>query len=63
MIVLGDFNTTRNTGGTDQPFRDRGWRVAVDEPTNLGGSEVLDNVVFDPGPVREWSGPGGRGAV
>jgi endonuclease/exonuclease/phosphatase family metal-dependent hydrolase len=59
VIVLGDFNTTRRRGGTMAPFRDNRWQPLIDQPTNLGDSRILDNLVIDPRHVAEWSGRAG----
>ena len=59
VIVLGDFNTTRRTGGTLTPFESRGWLVLNEEPTNLGDDEILDNFVIQPDYTGEWSGTSG----
>ena len=59
VIILGDFNTTRRVGGTLTPFESRGWLALNDEPTNLGDSEILDNLVIQPDATREWSGISG----
>ena len=47
VIVLGDFNTTRRYDNSVTPFASRGWVVSIDEPTNLGDGNVLDNVLWD----------------
>ncbi len=59
VIVLGDFNTTTRRGGSLAPFEANGWLAAIDAPTNLGGTETLDNLVFDPSRVTEWTGAAG----
>ena len=59
VIVLGDFNTTTRRGGSLAPFEENGWLAAIDAPTNLGGTETLDNLVFDPRRTREWTGDAG----
>lgn len=59
VVVLGDFNTTSRRAGSLAPFEQRGWTAAIDEPTNLNGDDVLDNLVFDADELSEWTGHAG----
>jgi endonuclease/exonuclease/phosphatase family metal-dependent hydrolase len=58
VIVLGDFNEMR-TGGNLPIFETMGWQRLNREPTNLGSSEVFDNLVIDPKYTREYAGASG----
>lgn len=58
VVVLGDFNEMR-AGGNLQIFESMGWTRLNREPTNLGSSEVFDNVLIDPRPTREYAGTSG----
>jgi len=58
VIVLGDFNEMR-AGGNLQIFETMGWERLNREPSNLGSSEVFDNLLIDPKYTREYAGTAG----
>ena len=55
VIVLGDFNEMRSSGNLGL-FENEGWVRLNQEPTNLGSSEVFDNILIDPTHTREFAG-------
>ena len=55
VIVLGDFNEMR-AGGNLQIFETMGWERLNREPSNLGSTEVFDNLLIDPKYTREYAG-------
>ncbi|HYE17310.1 MAG TPA: endonuclease/exonuclease/phosphatase family protein [Tepidisphaeraceae bacterium] len=58
VIVLGDFNEMRASGNLPQ-FEAAGFAKLNAEPTNLGSTEVYDNVLIDRRPTREFAGAAG----
>ncbi|HSI37169.1 MAG TPA: endonuclease/exonuclease/phosphatase family protein [Tepidisphaeraceae bacterium] len=58
VIVLGDFNEMRASGNLPQ-FEAAGFSKLNAEPTNLGSTEVYDNVLIDRRWTREFAGAAG----
>jgi len=58
LIVLGDFNEFRS-GGNLHYFDNMGWSRLIAEPTNLGSTEVYDNLLINRGFTREYAGRSG----
>jgi endonuclease/exonuclease/phosphatase family metal-dependent hydrolase len=58
VIVLGDFNEQHQRPNL-QMFEEWGWKKLNDQTTNLGSSEVYDNILIDPKFTREWTGQAG----
>jgi len=58
VIVLGDFNEQHRIGNLHY-FDEQGWTRLITEPTNLGSSEIYDNLLIDRQFTREWTGRGG----
>jgi endonuclease/exonuclease/phosphatase family metal-dependent hydrolase len=59
VIVLGDFNEMRGANGNLHLFEEQGWTRLNREPTNLGSTEVFDNLLIDPRNTREFAGATG----
>ncbi len=59
IIVLGDFNEMDPPKGNLGYFDALGWRRLNDAPTNLGSSEIYDNILIDPKYTREYAGKHG----
>jgi endonuclease/exonuclease/phosphatase family metal-dependent hydrolase len=59
VIVLGDFNEVRS-GGNLHLFESNGWiKLNQREPTNLGSTEIYDNVLIDIRRTREYADQSG----
>jgi len=58
VIVLGDFNEMRASGNL-KLFEAAGFTRLNTEPTNLGSTEVFDNILIDPRCTREYAGVSG----
>jgi endonuclease/exonuclease/phosphatase family metal-dependent hydrolase len=54
IIVLGDFNEQKRQRNLHY-FEARGWRPLNDQPTNLGSTEVYDNLLINHLYTREWT--------
>ena len=54
VIVLGDFNEMRASGNLHL-FESNGWLRLNREATNLGSTEVYDNVLIDIKRTREYA--------
>lgn len=54
IIILGDLNEQRSRPNLHY-FTARGWRAVNDQPTNLGSTEVYDNLLLHPVHTREWT--------
>lgn len=55
ILVLGDFNEQRSKPNLGV-FNSVGFRTLNTAPTNLGSSEVYDNILLNPNFTREWLG-------
>jgi endonuclease/exonuclease/phosphatase family metal-dependent hydrolase len=53
VIVLGDFNEMRANGNLPL-FEASGWQRLNRDPTNLGSTEVYDNLLINPRHTREF---------
>jgi len=58
LIVLGDFNEQHQRGNLHL-FEEQGWTKLNRDATNLGSSEVYDNLLIDRRYTREWTGAAG----
>ena len=58
IIILGDFNEQKHQPNFHY-FLAQGWRPLNDAPTNLGSTEVYDNLLIHPRFTREWTGRAG----
>mgnify|MGYP005852866867 CR=1 FL=1 len=58
IIVLGDFNEQKRFGVL-QYFEQAGFERLISEPTNLGGTETLDNIVINTAHTREFASRSG----
>lgn len=57
FVVLGDFNEMSRGNHSGLVYFDtRGWRRLIDQTTNLGSTEVFDNILIDPRYTREYNG-------
>ena len=58
LIVLGDFNEQHQRGNL-HIFEEQGWTKLNRDATNLGSSEIYDNLLIDRRFTKEWTGVAG----
>jgi len=58
LIVLGDFNEQHQRGNL-HIFEEQGWTKLNRDATNLGSSEIYDNLLIDRRFTKEWAGVAG----